>query len=379
MDAANARMKEVVAALGFTSNESFEDAVGLGHGFVSRLTRNVKKSSLDKISRKFPTVNVGWIKTGYGEMFTEDKTILAPTGTFTERLEKFRMSTGLSKREFELKVNLPKGFLNIKRESCWGNTLLKINKTYPQLSIEWLLYGLGKMLVADGDLQDLSQFVSYKDRIRTFLEYLGVSEYFFLNKCQISKSMVSLFPDVPSESDMKAISKAYPNLNMSWLKYGKGEMIKDEVAPKSSADIMFIPLVPQMAYAGYLNGYADEEYIKSLPTVPFVKEGNESYTAFEVSGDSMDDGSSRAYQNGDIVICKEISPVDVRNYGLPTSQKDFVIVHSGGILIKQVKEFNKETGEIVLHSFNPIYSDVTIHLGNIMKIFTVEFQQKKRK
>src|SRR6478735_7755008 len=48
-----------------------------------------------------------------------------------------------------------------------------------------------------------------------------------------------------------------------------------------------IVLVPQKAAAGYLNGYADPEYVSELPQfhLPFFSNG--TYRAFEIKGDSM--------------------------------------------------------------------------------------------
>lgn len=46
--------------------------------------------------------------------------------------------------------------------------------------------------------------------------------------------------------------------------------------------IMHVPLVSQYAYAGYLAGYGDHEYIDGLPSVPFIvdREGRGNYIAF---------------------------------------------------------------------------------------------------
>ena len=69
MNSAYERLKAVITALGYTSNEKFEDTVGLGHGFVSRITNRVSSKSLQAITRKFPQVNPSYIRTGMGEMF----------------------------------------------------------------------------------------------------------------------------------------------------------------------------------------------------------------------------------------------------------------------------------------------------------------------
>src|SRR6195952_5414803 len=48
-----------------------------------------------------------------------------------------------------------------------------------------------------------------------------------------------------------------------------------------------IEMVPLKASAGYLNGYADPEYVAQLPkfNLPMFKQG--TYRAFEIKGDSM--------------------------------------------------------------------------------------------
>ncbi|MDO5430656.1 MAG: peptidase S24, partial [Parabacteroides sp.] len=62
------------------------------------------------------------------------------------------------------------------------------------------------------------------------------------------------------------------------------------------------------AYAGYLCGYADAEYIETLPTIPFIvdHEAHGHYIAFEVRGDSMNDGTEESYLEGDRLLCREI-------------------------------------------------------------------------
>lgn len=69
MNSAYERLKAVITALGYSSNEKFEDTVGLGHGFVSRITNRVSSKSLQAITSKFPQVNPSYIRTGMGEMF----------------------------------------------------------------------------------------------------------------------------------------------------------------------------------------------------------------------------------------------------------------------------------------------------------------------
>jgi hypothetical protein len=52
----------------------------------------------------------------------------------------------------------------------------------------------------------------------------------------------------------------------------------------SDLKIMYVPLANQYAQAGYLSRFADEEYIESLPTIPFSDdvEHRGEYMCFEV-------------------------------------------------------------------------------------------------
>lgn len=99
-----------------------------------------------------------------------------------------------------------------------------------------------------------------------------------------------------------------------------------------------VPLVNQYAYAGYLIGYQDETYIEQLPTIAFDVDHDPKghYLAFEVRGDSMDDGSRFSYVDGDRLFCREIQPHLWCNTKLHLRDWDFVIVHKEGILVKRV-------------------------------------------
>ena len=72
-----------------------------------------------------------------------------------------------------------------------------------------------------------------------------------------------------SEGIANKILLVYPQYDKAWLLSGEGEPIKkkaeDEASPKI-IEFENFPLVTQKAYAGYLSGWADEEYVESLPT-----------------------------------------------------------------------------------------------------------------
>lgn len=155
-----------------------------------------------------------------------------------------------------------------------------------------------------------------------------------------------------------------------------------EAKPMKLEHIVFAPLVSQYTYAGYLSGYADEEYIEGLPVVPFFAdhEAKGNYVAFEVRGDSMDDGTDEGYMEGDRVLGREI-PSDLWvSSKLHIRKWDFIIVHTEGILIKRIIAHDVDKHLITIHSLNDMYEDKVLDLKDVRKIFNViELQRPKRR
>lgn len=177
---------------------------------------------------------------------------------------------------------------------------------------------------------------------------------------------------------------AYPQYNRAWLLSGEGEPIrKDEIAEASPRIIEFMnfPLVNQRAYAGYLSGYADSEYVESLPTVAFPVEhtphGN--YVVFEVKGDSMYDGSHESYIEGDLLLCREVQMHLWEDSPLHFKKWDFVIVHESGVLIKRIVNHDVEGKTITIHSLNERYPDRVINLSEVRQILNVVNMMRPRK
>ena len=161
----------------------------------------------------------------------------------------------------------------------------------------------------------------------------------------------------------------------SFDKSAAAEEPRANVRPLNLADkaIMYVPLVNKFAYAGYLSGFGDAEYIQSLPARPMIadREGRGTYMAFEVKGDSMDDGTRNSYEQGDIIICREIAQHHWQNK-LHINKYDFVIVHrTEGILLKKIIKHDTTNGTLTLHSLNPLYDDFAINLNNVAQIFNV--------
>lgn len=180
----------------------------------------------------------------------------------------------------------------------------------------------------------------------------------------------------------KIVAK-FPEVNASWLLTGEGNMLKDDATHVAMPNIKYVPMVSQYAYAGYLTGFGDEEYIESLPTIPFIVDQQQmrgNYVCFEVKGDSMDDGSQDSILEGDRLLCREIGRHLWAQNKLHINRWDFVVVHrTEGILVKRIVRHDVEACEITIHSLNPEYADRTLHLNDVAQIFNVVEVSRNRK
>ena len=182
------------------------------------------------------------------------------------------------------------------------------------------------------------------------------------------------------------ILNVFPLYDKSWLLSGEGNPKKskeDEVEQKI-IEFMTFPLVSQKAYAGYLSGWADEEYVESLPTVVFPVDHTPlgKYLVFEVKGDSMDDGTYDSYFEGDLLLCREVGMHLWVDSKLHFNKWDFVIVHEEGVLIKRIIDHNVENHTITIHSLNPDkerFPDRVIDLCEVRQILNVVSMMRPRK
>lgn len=219
-----------------------------------------------------------------------------------------------------------------------------------------------------------------------------------------------------SDSLARDINSIYPYTSFQWLKTGVGDMLvsttptekteevfntdeyrllqrkfnallddykelKKEAVPLNPNAVLYVPLVNQYAYAGYLNGYQNETYMNTLPTIPFIAdhEGHGNYIAFEVKGDSMNDGTEESYLEGDRLLCREVQPHLWVNSRLHIKKWDFVIVHEEGIIVKRITDHDVENHTITVHSLNEMYPDRVIDLSEVKQIFNVIEMQRPRR
>ena len=233
--------------------------------------------------------------------------------------------------------------------------------------------------------------MTLKERMFLLIEKEGLNPNQFYTISGLGNGYLDKIGDSFRKPTIEKIRKAFPRWNMDWILNEQGEMYIEvpkrhieilEATPLNTNHILNVPLVNQYAYAGYICGFADPGYIDSLPSIPFIvdQEAHGNYVAFEVKGDSMNDGTEDSYLEGDRLLCREIQPHLWAEYRLHIRKWDFVIVHEEGILIKRIIDHDVENHRITIHSLNSLYPDKVLDLSQVKQIFNViELQRPRRR
>ena len=142
------------------------------------------------------------------------------------------------------------------------------------------------------------------------------------------------------------------------MKVGKNRILFPIQVDAQGNDL--IELVPIKARAGYLNGYADPEYIEGLQRMklPIVPTGK--HRAFPIKGDSMPPLSDGWYVVGRYV--ESLSDVrDGHTYVLLTRNE--------GIVYKRVFSRLKKEKSLLLSSDNKVYEPYLVKAEDIMEVW----------
>ncbi|GAB3572810.1 helix-turn-helix domain-containing protein [Hymenobacter daeguensis] len=122
-----------------------------------------------------------------------------------------------------------------------------------------------------------------------------------------------------------------------------------------------IELVPQKAAAGYLNGYADREYLEVLPKfrLPMLTQAG-TYRAFEIAGDSM-----LPIASGTVIVGRYVDEWTSIKDGTPC----IVVSSRDGIVFKRVFNKLRSNAMFVLHSDNPNFSPYDVKADEVLEIW----------
>jgi len=142
------------------------------------------------------------------------------------------------------------------------------------------------------------------------------------------------------------------------MKVGENRILFPIMVDRDGNDL--VEVVPVKAQAGYLNGYADPEYIEGLQRMnfPFLPVGK--HRAFPIKGDSMPPLSDGSY-----VIGKYLESLrEIRD-----GQTYILVTRDEGLVYKRVYSNLKEDGSLNLHSDNKIYQPYKVKANDILEVW----------
>lgn len=228
-----------------------------------------------------------------------------------------------------------------------------------------------------------ANITSMKDLIASNIKYLrkskGLTQDQFADKIGVNRAMIGSYEEgraVPKLSVMQDMAHYFgiridavinvdlsANIGdedgMSADAKGSNLRVVSTIVDRNNDEM--ITLVPAKASAGYLNGYADPDYIEALPrfTLPLKELSRDrTYRAFQISGDSMEPIPSGAY-----IITEYLQDWhDIRD-GKPY----VLITRDEGIVYKRV--YLHPSGELWLKSDNPQYETYSVHLNRMLEMW----------
>ncbi len=174
-------------------------------------------------------------------------------------------------------------------------------------------------------------------------------------KYELLKKMASFF-------ELSMDEMAHETINDRWKpkEKGDGTAVRILSITVDKNDRENIELVPVKASAGYLNGYADPEYISELPrfSLPMFNQG--SYRAFELKGDSM-----LPLQPGTVIIGEFIEDW----FNLKPGLTYVIVSKTEGVVYKRIANKFKSDKGLKLLSDNKVYEPFNVATEDILEIW----------
>jgi hypothetical protein len=127
-----------------------------------------------------------------------------------------------------------------------------------------------------------------------------------------------------------------------------------------------ITLVPVKAQAGYLRGFADEDFISHLPAFALPGLRNGHFRAFEVAGFSMLKQEGGGLHPSDISVGQYVENLpDIRD------SRVYIIVWEDGVHIKRVLNRIASDGKLILKSDNTNgqYPDIIVEQHQVHEVW----------
>lgn len=208
------------------------------------------------------------------------------------------------------------------------------------------------------------------------LKYLrklkGFTQEEFAEKLGIKRSLVGAYEEERADPRLEVLEIIADMFKLSLddllrkdlSSSGESYMAKRRQLKMATSERNLIYFVPVKAAAGYLAGYADNEFLDELNTftLPMLSGGH--YRAFEIIGDSM-----LPTPSGSIIVGEKVEGgvEDVKN-----NMAYIVVSRSEGIVYKRIVKNNKVKNKLTLVSDNPSYQPYQINAEDVLEVWLAQ-------
>ena len=144
--------------------------------------------------------------------------------------------------------------------------------------------------------------------------------------------------------------------NTSFIEVGNKRVLFPVTVNEMNEDL--IDIIPAKASAGYMEGYADPEYIEQLEKIklPFLPTG--THRAFPIKGDSM-----LPVKDGSFVVARFVDNIN----DIKDGRTYVVLTKEDGLVYKRV--YKKDDRTLVMHSDNKLYNPYTVSVEDILELW----------
>jgi len=144
----------------------------------------------------------------------------------------------------------------------------------------------------------------------------------------------------------------------SFIEIGNKRVLFPVTVNENNEDL--IEIIPVKASAGYLEGYADPEYIEQLQKIklPFLPTG--THRAFPIKGDSM-----LPVKDGAFIVAKYVEGIE----SVKNGRTYIVLTKDQGLVYKRLYSQIKDNNTLLLSSDNKVYNPYEIKVEDVLELW----------
>lgn len=205
----------------------------------------------------------------------------------------------------------------------------------------------------------------------------GWTQEEFAQKLRIKRSLVGAYEEERADPRIDVLEIVCDIFKLTLddilrkdLSETKADYLAKRRALKMSSGPAEITFVPVKAAAGYLAGYADQDFIDELNTFTLPMLSGGDYRAFEIIGDSM-----LPTPSGSIIVGEKVESID----SIKNNTACVVVSRNEGVVYKRVMKNGRTKNKLTMISDNPSFHPYTLNAEDVLEMWQAQMVISKVK